>query len=275
MTVVSNILNGRNGNLVIPAGSYIAIDLEMEWQHSAGVDKWWPYSRVDGTPNMAVINYKASLIKELKAIRPDCYFGFYDFPESNHYGVPGISASSLAYPHAGATVEEWKDAMQQAAAPVLDASDFIAPDFYFGSKVSRTTPDMISHFNSAIARTKKYHPNKKIIPLVFPKYYADWPSSWWGGKDVHTWTSEEVAQYSVPGADWRQQLDAFSANGVNDIFLYDDGTWMPWDNNAGWWLQTMDWLGVQNPQATLLLNAQQQLASISAAIQNLINFFKK
>jgi peptidoglycan hydrolase-like protein with peptidoglycan-binding domain len=270
--------------LNLTPGTYVGLDLEVV-HTSSGVLKWRDYYPYDPNnpddpntfkPNIAEINAKAQIISTIKSWRPDCYFGYYFFPDSNQYWNT-LGANFTGYP-----TDAQLDAIMQAAAPVINASDYIAPDFYWYYKPAPasnyfTAEKMASFVTKVIARTRKYYPDKKIIPYVMWVYNQDLTQEM--KSPTYNWTAEEKAKVTVPGPDWRTFLNALSDNGVNDItgFL---SIWMPWDNNAPWWVQTLDWLGEPNNPVAMskkqdLSVFQNQLASISASIQNLLNYFKK
>ncbi len=272
MNRVQTVLNNQDpaSNFTVPPGTYIALDLEGR--------KWSPYSNTIARPNPGwintdVINAKAQIITAIKAMRPDCYFSFYNFPESN--GVAGtlhVSNDTMGQP----ITDESLDEIEVAGKPVIDASDYIAQDFYWYDKMWTVSQEK-DWIAKVVARSKKYYPNKEIIPFTAWIFWGQMTADM--GNQGYPWTPEKIADITVPGPDWRQALDAMSAAGIDRIILYGDGAgWMPWDPHAPWWLQTMDWLGVpaNQQQPTISLNnIQKQIASLSNAVQNLINSFKK
>jgi len=221
----------------VPAGTYIGLDLEG--------DKWSIYSNEIARPNPGWINTKviaakAGIIKAIRAMRPDCYFSFYGFPESN--GIAGTLLWSLD--SMGQRITEASlDELEVASKPVIDASDFIATDLYWYNK-QWSASDIRLWVKKVVDRTRKYYPDKKIIPftswVLWEQLTADMKSQ------SYQWTPAAVAQVTVSGSDWRQFLNALSDAGINDIILWNDGTWMPWDPQAPWWLQTCDW--IRTPQ---------------------------
>jgi hypothetical protein len=216
----------------VPPGTYIGLDLEGK--------KWSIYSNEIARPNPGWINTnviaaKAGIITAIKAMRPDCYFSFYAFPESN--GIAGTlhwSLDSMGQPITESSLDE----LEAASRLVIDASDFIAPDLYWYNRLWSAS-DISLWVKKVVDRTRKYYPKRKIIPftswVLWEQITADMMSQ------SYRWTPTTVAQVTVSGPDWRQFLNALSDAGVNDIILYNDGTWMPWDPQAPWWLQTCDW----------------------------------
>jgi peptidoglycan hydrolase-like protein with peptidoglycan-binding domain len=257
--------------LNLTPGTYVGIDLEAI-RTSTGELKWRDYNMETYEPNLAVINKKAEIITTIKSWRPDCYFAFYFFPDSNQYwNTLGSS-----------TLDAKLDVIMEAAAPVINASDFISPDFYWYHK-----PDTASNYFTAerisayvtevIQRTKKHYPDKKIIPYVMWIYNSNLTTA--QQSTSYNWPAEEISQITVSGSDWRVFLNALSDNGVNDVIGFISIS-IPWDNNAGWWVETLNWLGEPNNPVAMskkqdLSILENQLASISAAIQNFINSLKK
>jgi hypothetical protein len=218
----------------IPAGTYIALDLEGK--------KWSMYSNEIARPkpgwiNTNIIAAKTGIIKAIKAMRPDCYFSFYNFPETN--GIAATlhwSVDNMGQP----TTEESLDELEAAAKPVIDASDYIAPDLYWFNRQWKAS-DVTVWVKKAIDRTRKLYPDKKIIPftswVLWEHITGDMRSQ------SYQWTPAVIELVTVSGPNWKQFLNALSDAGINDIILYNDGTWMPWDPQAPWWLQMCDWAG--------------------------------
>ena len=205
----------------IARGTYIGIDLEVCSTGQEGVNKWMDYNPQTLEPNLNVINARAAIITASKAIRPDCFFGYYNVPQAD---------SRMNVRQIGE--------LEAAEKPVMAASDFIAPSLYW-ARSTYTAADMANWAKFTVELIKKYYPNKKIIP------FTAWTLADQMTADMMTqsyqWTLATAARVTVSGPDWRQFLNALSDAGVNDIILYIDGTWMPWDPQAPWWLQTCDW----------------------------------
>jgi hypothetical protein len=216
----------------IPAGTYISLDLEGK--------KWSIYSNEIARPNPGWINTnviaaKAGIITAIKAMRPDCFYAFYAFPESN--GIAGTLLWSLDSMGQRIT-EDSLDELEIASRPVIDASDFIAPDLYWYNRLWKSS-DVTLWVKKVVDRTRKYYPDKKIIPFTSWVLWEQITPDMM--KQSYQWSPAAIAQVTVAGPDWRQFLDALSDAGINDIILYNDGTWMPWDPHAPWWVQTCDW----------------------------------
>jgi hypothetical protein len=225
----------------IPAGTYIGLDLEGK--------KWSVYSNEIARPNPGWINTKViaaklDIITAIRAMRPDCFYSFYAFPESN--GIAGTlhwSVDSMGQQ----ITDESLDEIEVASKPVIDASDFLAPDLYWYNK-QWTASDIKLWVKKVIDRTRKYYPDKKIIPFTSWVLWEQITKEMW--THDYQWTPAAVEQVTVSGSNWKQFLNALTDAGINDIVLYNDGTWMPWDPQAPWWLQTCDWAGA--PRKSLI-----------------------
>lgn len=117
-----------------------------------------------------------------------------------------------------ANYEAWQ-ACNAYLRPIADKVDYIFPSLYTFYE-DRHGWEIYAKANMAEAR--KY--GKPVYPFIWMKYHD----------------SSKLAGQDVPADYWRMQLDIIKAN-ADGIVIW--GGWLePWNENAGWWRVTQDFL---------------------------------
>ncbi len=118
--------------------------------------------------------------------------------------------------------------------PIADAEDYIAPSIYNTITDSATMQWKVETMTREAVRVAK---GKPVYPFISPQYYYS---------DMTT----------VPYGYWKMVLNTLKSSGASGAIIF---VWqaIAWDENAGWWTATKEFLGspppgdVPNPPANI------------------------
>lgn len=246
-----------------PPGSMVMIDREgTAWRSLCPAN--------EGSP----LDVRGSFIELMllaKRTRPDCLFGFYGMQSIlPYYWIQNAFRSRRDNP--SDSICQSFVARNEYAKPIVEASDFIMPNFYlFDAEYvanlqnveTRNRPyeevvlDFVDH---SLMVMQRHFPGKRIVPLLWYQNYYQYKKVLAANpgcldNESFVWTRELLDQMFVPGPLWRAMLELITNDGVTPnytdrtkdnfrkgcsvVATWGEGKHTPFAD-APWWLETQN-----------------------------------
>ena len=149
-----------------------------------------------------------------KSVSPNQLVGYYGIGPIRDYFTPVTGTTEVK--------EAWYDANAALYELCVNHCDMLFPSIY---TFYDDQPNWVVYAEANIAEAKKYT-GRKIYPFIWPYYHDSNPTL--GGTPI-------------PGDYWRLQLDTIYNSGAHGVVIW-GGYQIEWDDNAEWWLETLDFM---------------------------------